>query len=148
MADEQSLLKAILIKASSIHNRLFRNNTGSAWGGKLVLRATKTTTATLNKGDIVLRNARPIKFGLCVGSSDLIGWTRVEISENMVGQTVAIFTACEVKAGSTKTTKLQSAFIEAVNINGGIGFVAKSEDDYALRLASFKLQGKKSHESH
>jgi hypothetical protein len=81
--------------------------------------------------DIVIRQARPIKFGLCVGSSDIIGWHPVKITLDHVGQTVAVFTAIEVKTLGVPTTKEQQAFIQAVNKSGGIGAVVMSVDEAA-----------------
>jgi hypothetical protein len=37
-----------------------------------------------------------LKYGLCLGSSDLIGWTIREITPDMVEKKVAVFTAIQV----------------------------------------------------
>ncbi|MCH6559741.1 hypothetical protein IH799_05225, partial [candidate division KSB1 bacterium] len=63
------------------------------------------------------------------GGSDLIGWTRVKITQKMLGNTVAVFTALEVKTPDWKGPKnnrelRQQHFIQTVAKNGGIaGFV-------------------------
>jgi hypothetical protein len=59
------------------------------------------------------------------GTSDLIGWTRVEITPDMVGSTVAVFTALEVKAdASAAWSTPQADFGYAVIDAGGkFGFV-------------------------
>jgi hypothetical protein len=87
--------------------RLFRNNVGSA----------KTY------------DGRHIDFGLCVGSSDLIGFKSVTITPEMVGQNVAIFTAIEVKTPTGKVSKIQENFISMVKKHGGIAAVVRTIDD-------------------
>lgn len=63
-------------------------------------------------------------FGLTVGGSDLVGWTAD-----------GRFLAIEVKAGETKTTPEQLAFIAAVNKAGGIAGVVRSEVEAEELLA-------------
>lgn len=88
--------------------RLFRNNVGSLQDAR----------------------GRYVQYGLCVGSSDLIGWTEVEITPDMVGKRVAVFTAIEVKAPKGKPTEAQNAFIDAVLRSGGRAGVARSDADF------------------
>ena len=100
--------------------RLFRNNVGKGWVGKLI----KST-----RESITLVGYRPLNSGLCVGSSDLIGWTTIEITPEMVGRKVAVFTALELKTKKLQATKEQLNFIEQIQIAGGIaGIVRKIED--------------------
>ena len=80
-------------------------------------------------GHYTLSDGRHLTSGLCVGSSDLIGWTELEITPDMLGQTVAIFTAVEVKTATGRITKEQSQFISAVNKAGGFGGVCRSVED-------------------
>ncbi|KKL44805.1 hypothetical protein LCGC14_2362030, partial [marine sediment metagenome] len=70
-----------------------------------------------------------ISMGLTKGSSDLIGWTPVEITPAMVGSTAAVFTAIEVKRskGGVTTTE-QKRFIKRVKQAGGIAGVAASAE--------------------
>jgi len=82
--------------------RLFRNNVGMIGG---------------------------VQFGLCVGSSDLIGFTTKTITPEMVGQQVAIFTAIEVKTPTGKVSEQQTKFLSMVKKFGGIGAVVRSVDD-------------------
>lgn len=91
--------------------RLFRNNVG-------VLRD---------------ENGTPVRYGLCTGSSDLIGWTAVTITPSMVGRKLAIFTAQEVKTEAGRVTAEQTAFLSCVKKAGGIAGVVRSVDD-ALEL--------------
>jgi hypothetical protein len=113
----QKLIQLILSKTKKV--TIFRNNTGQAWAGRLVSR----------KGTrVILEDARPLHAGLCVGSSDLIGFTTVEITQEMVGQKLAVFTAIECKQGNRKPTSEQENFIRVVREAGGFAGVANSED--------------------
>jgi hypothetical protein len=62
MASEQTIQQEIRIACSTGATRLWRNNTG-----------------------------RPVSFGLCKGSADLIGYRSITITPEMVGQQVAVF---------------------------------------------------------
>ena len=75
------------------------------------------------------RSGQWIKYGLCVGSSDLIGWRSVEITPDMVGRRVAVFTAVEAKSDTGRLTAQQTAFLDAVRAAGGIGIMARSADE-------------------
>ena len=63
------------------------------------------------------------------GGSDLICITPVTITQEMVGQTVGVFTAIEVKTPNGRPSKEQLAFIEAVKRIGGKAGVARSPED-------------------
>ena len=104
MASEQTIQQHIRLACSIGTCRLFRNNTGT-------LR------------DI---NGRPVSFGLCKGSADLIGWRSVTITPEMVGQQVAIFTSIEVKSSSGRVKPEQQQWLNAVQAAGGIAGVARS----------------------
>lgn len=96
--------------------RLFRNNVGLAWTGKVLARIRDAMT---------IQNPRPVKFGLHVGSSDLIGWRSIEITQDMVGKKVAVFMAVECKFGKGRETKEQRNFREQVANAGGIAIVER-----------------------
>ena len=53
-----------------------------------------------NTGALVDQQGRLARFGLCKGSSDLIGLRSLEITPEMAGQRVAQFVALEVKTAS------------------------------------------------
>lgn len=100
--------------------RLFRNNTGQAWQGDLT---------KLARGRVMLDNARPVSFGLCVGSSDLIGWRSVVITPADVGRTVALFVALEAKTATGRPTPDQTRFLDAVTRAGGMAGVFRKLED-------------------
>ena len=105
MAGEQTIQQHIRLACSIGSCRLFRNNTGT-------LR------------DI---NGRPVTFGLCKGSADLIGWRTVTVTPEMVGQQIAVFTSIEVKAASGgRIRPEQQAWMQAVAAAGGIAGIARS----------------------
>ena len=104
MAGEQTIQQHIRLACSIGSCRLFRNNTGT-------LR------------DI---NGRPVTFGLCKGSADLIGWTVRTITEDMVGQQIAVFTSIEVKSTSGRVKPEQQQWLNAVAAAGGIAGIARS----------------------
>lgn len=105
MTSEAAIQQQIRLALSSAGAVSFRNNVGSYMDPK---------------------TGRPIRYGLCVGSSDLIGWTPVTITPDMVGKTVAVFTACEVKAPGGRATPQQMNFIDQVIRAGGYAGVARS----------------------
>lgn len=102
---EIEILRQVQITASLRGYRLFRNNTGQAWAGKPC--------------SFCQTHMHPVRYGLAVGSSDLIGW-------NPSG----LFTAFEVKTASGRPTVEQSRFIAAVIQAGGIGRIVRDKDDF------------------
>jgi hypothetical protein len=107
MTSEQHIQQHIRLACSTGPVRLFRNNTGA-------LRD---------------QNGRPVSFGLCKGSADLIGWTTRTITADMVGHQVAVFTSIEVKTATGRLTPEQRQWLAAVEDAGGIAGVARSVAD-------------------
>ena len=99
---EQDIQRLIMLALSEAGCLIFRNNVG------------------------VLKNAAgiPIRFGLVVGSSDLIGIAP--------GRR---FLAVEIKTPTGKATPEQLRFIEAVRFRGGIAGIARSPAEALALLA-------------
>jgi len=116
---EQHLRKHVLTELSQLGARLFRVNTGQAWAGKVEKMGTS----------VFIRDAYPIRMGLVEGGSDLIGWTPIVITPEMLGETVAVFTAIELKVGKLPTTEDQDRFLSRVAEAGGVAGVARSVAD-------------------
>lgn len=116
---EKNIQSLIHIAVSKEGSTIFRNNTGMAWQGEVIRK----------KDYIVIKNPRPIHAGLCPGSSDLIGWTPLTITADMVGKTVAVFTSIEVKSQRGRTSEEQKNFIAKVRESGGIAGIARSEKE-------------------
>lgn len=76
-----------------------------------------------NTGQLPDATGRPIKFGLCVGSSDIIG-----VAPD------GRFLAVECKTAIGQPTDAQLRFINAVQAKGGRAGIARCADD-ALKIA-------------
>jgi len=108
MTSENQLQQLILKTLGSYPNyRIFRNNVGRT----------------------ELKDGRFIQFGLCAGSSDLIGLQKIKITKDMVGKDFARFIAIEVKSEKGKLSREQTSFIEMVKSMGGIAVVINDIDD-------------------
>ena len=104
---EQQIQQHIRLACGKGDCRLFRNNTG-----------------TLKDA-----NGRPVQFGLCKGSADLIGWQTITITPDMVGQQVAVFLSIEVKTLTGRLRPEQQQWLDAVQAAGGVAGVARSVED-------------------
>lgn len=96
MRSEANVLNDCIIAISEAGGRVWRNNVG-------VLKD---------------QTGRPVKFGLCPGSSDLIGLTPD-----------GVFMAIECKTASGRVSDKQRKFIDAVNKMGGRAGVARCAKD-------------------
>lgn len=106
---EREIQDAVMLAAPRHGYRLLRNNVGVARAGR-----------------------RVIAFGVGgPGGSDLIGWRSVEVTQDMVGSRVAVFSAVECKDLRGRTSAEQENFLRVVREAGGIAIVARSEEDLA-----------------
>lgn len=99
-------------------------------------QATVNLKLSLNHSETIFRNNNGsykksdgaiVKYGMGAGTSDFIGWTVKTITDDMIGRSVAIFTAIEVKASDGKATTEQKKFIDLVNKSGGIAKIFKGD---------------------
>lgn len=130
---DSPFLKRILLACSRGSARLFRQNVGVGWIGK-VEKPARATQVTVFPGDVVIRKARPLHAGLSVGSGDLIGWRTVEVTQAMVGRQVAVFVSLEAKQGAGRLTPAQRAWCAAVAAAGGISAEVRSVEDAEAAL--------------
>ena len=108
MSSEAKAQQEIRLAATSVGAVLFRNNSGAYQD----------------------KNGRWIHYGVgSPGGSDLIGWTMVTVTPDMIGRQLAVFTACEVKSQRGTATAAQVNFIDAVTKAGGFAGVARSVAD-------------------
>lgn len=144
MASESNVQRLVwaAVAATTI---LFRINTGRAWLSGMGPGGVRKLT----DGSVHLLAARPIALGFSRtngdpvnGTSDLVGWTSVLITPDMVGGRVAVFTCIETKnSKGGKTSADQHNFIEQVHKAGGIAGVANSQDAAKKIIAEFKPAG-------
>jgi hypothetical protein len=80
-------------------------------------------------GTYKLQDGRVVSSGLAKGSADLIGWKTVEITPDMVGQKLAIFTSVEIKTPTGRVSPEQSNWLKQVSDGGGISLIARSIDE-------------------
>jgi hypothetical protein len=121
---EADLMRRLQKAASSLGARLFRQQVGMAWVGKV---EDGPGLKRLGPNDKLIRNARPFHAGV-EGMSDLGGWVPVEVTPDMVGSTVAVYAQVEVKENGRPSTQ-QLAWIEAVDKAGGRAGIARNEAD-------------------
>jgi hypothetical protein len=100
---ETDILREIL-ELSRGPVRLFRNNVGFDAGNK-------------------------VRYGLKPGSSDLIGWRTIEITEHHIGRKVAVFAAIEVKTPTGTVKEEQQRFVDYVDECGGISGICRSVEE-------------------
>jgi hypothetical protein len=79
-----------------------------------------------NTGALVDKQGRFVRFGLCKGSSDLIGLRALEITPELVGQRLAQFVALEIKTDCGTVSPEQRAFLQLVQQLGGMAAVCRS----------------------
>ena len=88
-----------------------------------------------NTGALVDQQGRFVRFGLCKGSSDLIGLRSLEITSELVGQRIAQFVALEVKTPQGTISPEQRAFLQLVEQLGGVAAVCRSVNEAEQVLA-------------
>lgn len=131
MTPEQIASENVELAAPSLGVTLLRNNNGACYND----------------------DGRLIRYGLGHvsgkeewSSGDFVGWTRVKITPDMVGKTVAIFTVAEIKPANfvlkpeyrkgSREAK-QQAFNQLVIDNGGFGMIARSGEDLTYYINYF-----------
>lgn len=125
-AREKKVINELLLCLPE-NERLFRGNAGKAWAGHLVsttlekIQVAKQILATDGRcpGVVILRSAR-VFHGLPAGFTDLFGFKSVTVTQDMVGQTMAVFEGVEVKTGRIPQTREQKIFEALVKKMGGI----------------------------
>lgn len=140
MTSESNVQKLTWMQLANT-STLFRLNTGKGWisgmGPKGVHR--------LKNGSLEVQAPRPIALGFglisgapVVGAGDLVGWTTVTVTPEMVGTRVAVFTSVEIKA--TKGGRISPEQInwrDKVVEAGGIATIANSPAEAVLSVANW-----------
>lgn len=108
---------------------LFRLNTGKAW-----LSSTGRPVRRFPDGSVLIYDARPISMGLAkpngdplTGAYDLIGYTSIEVTPDMVGKRVAVLTTIDAKnSKGGKVSPEQLKFGNVIREAGGIAGIAST----------------------
>jgi hypothetical protein len=129
---ESELLKRLQLRLSDI-GRFFRNHVGLGWQGEAT-RIDRPGLYPVQAGDVVIRNARPLRAGLCVGSSDLVGWVPHTVTPDDVGRTVSLFATAEAKSRTGRLTPEQRNFLAAVRACGGIAIEARDVEEAVAQI--------------
>jgi hypothetical protein len=82
-----------------------------------------------NVGCLMDQRGVPVRYGLMVGSGDLIGWRPVTITPEMVGQTLAQFVSLEVKGPRGVVSEAQQRWAGMVERAGGLAIVARGPEE-------------------
>lgn len=128
---ETDIVNKIMQDVSPRGARLFRNVRGLFYAKESV----QALIAAIRTGDAqkivnAVKMLRQLMAGLQAnGSSDLIGFTPVKITESMVGLTMAIFTAVEVKTADGRVDPDQRDFVNFIQMSGGYAGIARSIED-------------------
>lgn len=124
MAETETLKKVMLKLGTKKWLKLWRNNTGQAWQGQRYNLKSGTRvvdgmgrTIVTEPGDILLRRAHPVNFGL-IGSGDIAGI--------IAPSGTALY--IETKYGRYKQTEQQKRFGKMIQDMGGIYIVCKDPE--------------------
>jgi VRR-NUC domain len=116
----ESELYAQILKAVSTGNtRLFRQQSGQFWTGRVLEHS---------HDRVVLAHPRIVRVG-ALGMSDLGGVTSVIITPDMVGHRVGIDVQIEVKSKSGRISSEQQAYIDVMRQLGSRAGTARSVDE-------------------
>lgn len=108
---------------------------------RLRLAEIGTTNWRNNTGALTDERGRLVRYGLCPGSSDLIGLTPLELPDRPA---IAVFTAIECKSATGRPTDQQLNYLKRVRELGGIAGIARSPDD-AERIINEYISAHLSH---
>ena len=118
-AAHTKLLKETLIELGKrfVTGRFFRNEVGEGW-------FFPPWEKMFNPED-----KRYLRYGLAPDTPDLIGFTAVVVTPEMIGKTLAVFTGYEIKTGNAVQTSGQKNFQKVLESFGGIYKVVRSVGD-------------------
>ncbi|MDA8230750.1 MAG: VRR-NUC domain-containing protein [Magnetospirillum sp.] len=116
---ETAILRTIHLAAGGLPGvRLFRNQVGHGAAGQIIGRP--------GPGLLVVRG-NPVTMGLAPGSPDLIGWRTLTVTDDMVGQRIAVFVGLEVKTATGRASPEQRNFIDVLDRAGGIAAIVRDK---------------------
>lgn len=117
-------LRRFIQKRGSVQEKQLQNSVLLRLGGRPDVRLFRN-----NVGTGYTLDGRRIRFGLHVGSGDLIGWRSVVIVPEYIGRTIAVFTSLEIKSKRGMPTARQLNWRDQVVRAGGIAGIVRSIGD-------------------
>lgn len=123
--NESEIGKLSQHEASRLGANVYRNNNGKAWQGEPVRPKLEPVKLVVTPGDVLLRKARRINFGLGNGSGDYIGWMSRTITPDMVGKKIAQFVSFEDKTLRGVVEPDQLKWHAAVTFAGGLSGIVR-----------------------
>lgn len=109
-ASEASVLRVLMLAAQDLGAKVFRNNVGKLQD----------------------RYGTWVAYGLHPGSPDLAGWMPVTITQDMVGETLAVFVGIEAKREQGGVVSdAQARFLSALTADGARAGVARNAVELA-----------------
>jgi len=125
--------KRITEKVEMLFPHMFTNQQG--WG----IACNPKDVQRTKSGAFLIKDGRPVKFGLIPGSGDTIGWETIEVTPEMVGKKVAVFCSIEIKTVNDRLSKAQRNWNRVVRLSGGIAKVFHAKKDDTIEV----LEGEK-----
>ena len=96
--------------------KLWRNSVGVGVVGRMKREG----------GTVTVYGASTVRFGLCVGSPDLVGYLPVVVTPAMVGTKIALFVGAEAKDTDGCLSPEQGKFIAVAREDGAVCFAFHS----------------------
>ena len=137
MSDEAEILKRIMLAAGHGTCRLFRNSVGMAWQGREAVQLQRGGMIAADAGDVLLKAGYRVRYGLAIGSGDLIGWETVTVDAAMIGKPLAVFASIEAKGTRGRPSDKQEIWNRVVNGAGGLAGFARTPAE-ALQILKRK----------
>lgn len=127
---ESDVQEQVQVEASKFNSKLWRNNVGA-------FEDRTGRTVFFGLGNISKLSNKQFK------TSDLIGFTMVTITPDMVGKKLPVFTAMECKKPSWKYAETirevgQKKFIDVIKTNNGIASFVNSVESYVKEIINYK----------
>ncbi len=135
--NETTILHRLALALTNVGARVFRNQVGEGWYGKARYMG---NGPVFGKPIVTIEYPRKLTAGLCVGSSDLVGWQSIEVTPEMVGRRLAVFLAIETKSDDGRLSDDQKNFLKAVRDAGGVSLLVQGENGIeaaALQVKQF-----------
>ena len=125
------------LNAPHSNARIHRNHCGSSWHGdgvRVTAANLSELRASLQVGDVVVRQGRWLESGLRPGSADWIGWVTTPVTPDMVGSEVALFLSIESKrqAGGVRGAAQQQWADAVLQAGGRAGFARSAAEALAI----------------